>query len=275
MVRRESWPVFPALLFLAALVLVPAAVTARDAAAADPEPPFVICDEPYALCAAASCFVYDGVAYCACDLERGDSISLQLDFTTPTGDVRNACDLDREGRANGYLVSTYSLPADAEKGGRGAVYTCPGADNARGGVAAPVAYGQCDGGLCFTSTVGRRFPGFEPRLARDEIICSCPISTSATPGSAGPLGYQVFGPYAPKAPPGERCDPRGCAACSVAAPTANGSIVPVGAPTGSAEFLTLRLDGPPLPPLNRCSCACTTAADGSTSCAVASDDSDP
>ncbi len=35
----------------------------------DPEPPFVICKkQPYALCAAASCFVYDGVAYCKCDI---------------------------------------------------------------------------------------------------------------------------------------------------------------------------------------------------------------
>jgi hypothetical protein len=33
-------------------------------------------------------------------------------------------------------------------------------DNARGGVLAPGAYGQCDGGICFKSTTGKRFPGF-------------------------------------------------------------------------------------------------------------------
>ena len=41
----------------------------------DPEPPFVICEnQQYALCAEASCFVYDGVAYCECDILKGDSI---------------------------------------------------------------------------------------------------------------------------------------------------------------------------------------------------------
>jgi hypothetical protein len=246
--------------------------SSADGTLADPEPPFAVCHEPYALCAAASCFVYNEVAYCACDLERGDSISLQLEYTTPAGTTRNVCDLDREGRSNGYLVSTFSLPSDAEKGGSGAVYTCPGSENAAGGVAAPVAYGQCDGALCFTSTVGRRFPGFASRLERDEIMCSCPISTTATSGSSGPLGYQVFGSYAPHAPPGERCDPDGCAACAVASPTANGSKIPVGAPPRTAAFLTVRLDGPPLPALNRCACRCTTADDGTASCSVASDD---
>src|SRR5213593_4323182 len=89
----------------------------------DPEPPFVICEnQRYALCAAASCFVYNGVAYCQCDVLKGDSISLQ---------------------------------PDAVKGGSGAVYTCPGMANAGSGMPAPVAYGQCDGGLCFTSTTNK------------------------------------------------------------------------------------------------------------------------
>lgn len=169
------------------------------------------------------------------------------------------------------MVSTFSLPANVVRGGRGAVYTCPGPSNARDGVVAPVAYGQCDGGLCFTSTVGQRFPGFTRRLQFDEIICSCPISTPSTPGSSNALGYQVFGPYRPKAPPGQRCDQSACAACSVASPTANGSTIHVGAPTGSARFLTLRLDGPPLPDINECLCTCTTAADGTTSCTLAED----
>src|SRR5262249_6574927 len=74
--------------------------------ALDPEPPFVICQhQKYALCAAASCFVYDGVAYCKCDTLRGDSISLQLSFDSPTG-ARNVCDVNRQGTANGYEVST-------------------------------------------------------------------------------------------------------------------------------------------------------------------------
>src|SRR6266545_2143165 len=82
-----------------------------------PEPPFVICQhQRYALCAAASCFVYNGVAYCECDVLKGNSISLQLEFSTPTGE-ENVCDLNAQGKTNGFMVSTFSLPADVVKGG--------------------------------------------------------------------------------------------------------------------------------------------------------------
>lgn len=237
----------------------------------DPEPPFVVCEhQKYALCAAASCFVYNGVAYCMCDILKGDSISLQLSFSSRTGE-QNVCDVNQQGKVNGYMVSTYSLPSDVLKGGRAAVYTCPGPDNTLGGVAAPVAYAQCDGGICFKSTTHKRFPGFERRLQNDEIICSCPISTETTPGSANRFGYQVFGQYHPTAPIGSRCEASACAACSVPAPTANGSIIPVGAPTGAGKFLTLKLNGFPIPDINECLCTCTTNADGSTSCTVAED----
>ena len=239
----------------------------------DPEPPFVICEnQRYALCAEASCFVYDGVAYCKCDGLKGDSISLQLSFSSPTGE-RNVCGVNRQGKTNGYMVSTFSFPNNVEKGGPAAVYTCPGSADAGSGVVAPVAYGQCDGGLCFKSTKDKRFPGFTGRLRDDEIICSCPISTDATPGSSDSFGYQVFGPYHPEAPKGSRCDPSVCAVCSVPDPTANGTILPVGAATGSAKFLTLKLDGPSLPDINECLCTCTQAPgpNGSISCTVAKD----
>jgi hypothetical protein len=199
----------------------------------------------------------------------GSSISLADSFATPTGE-EDVCAVNREGVFNGYMVSTYSLPTEALKGGPGAVYTCPGPDNAHGGVAAPIGYAQCDGGMCFTSTTGRRFPGFERRLQTNQVMCSCPITTASTPGSATPLGYQMFGTYHPSAPPGQRCDASACGLCGVANPTANGATIAVGAPTGSADFLTLRLDGPPLPELNRCDCKCTTN-DGTTSCTVAED----
>jgi hypothetical protein len=172
----------------------------------DPEPPFVVCqDQQYALCAEASCFVYDGVAYCKCDILKGDSISLQLSFSSRTGE-QNVCDVNQQGKTNGYMVSTFSLPSDVLKGDRAAVYTCPGPDNAQGGVVAPVAYGQCDGGMCFKSTTHQRFPGFDGRLQNDEIMCSCPISTESTQGSTNGFGYQVFGQYHPEAPKGSRCD---------------------------------------------------------------------
>jgi len=130
----------------------------------DPEPPFVICSQQlYALCAAASCFVYDGVAYCKCDILLGDSISLQLSYSSPAGE-QNVCDVNGQGSMNGYMVSTFSLPADVTTGGPAAVYTCPGSANAGSGVIAPVAYGQCDGGICFKSSTGQSFPGFAGRL---------------------------------------------------------------------------------------------------------------
>jgi len=237
----------------------------------DPETPFVICqNQRYALCAEASCFVYDGVAYCKCDSLKGDSISLQLSYSSPTGE-RNVCDVNQQGKTNGYMVSTFSFPKNVEKGGPAAVYTCPGSADARSGVSAPVAYGQCDGGICFKSSKGQRFPGFTGRLQKDEIICSCPIATDATPGSSDRFGYQVFGPYHSEAPIGSRCDANACAACSVPNPTANGTTLLVGAPTGSAKFLTLKLDGPPVPNINECLCTCTQASNGSISCTVGSD----
>jgi hypothetical protein len=237
----------------------------------DPEPPFVICqNQRYALCAEASCFVYDGVAYCKCDRLKGDSISLQLSYSSPTGE-RNVCDVNRQGVTNGYMVSTFSFPDSVKKGGPAAVYTCPGSADAGSGVSAPVAYAQCDGGLCFKSTKGRRFPGFTGRLSRDQIICSCPISTDATPGSSDSFGYQVFGPYHPEAPIGSRCDASACAACGVSNPAANGATLPVGAATGTAKFLTLKLDGPPLPDINECLCTCTQTMNGGVSCTVGSD----
>jgi hypothetical protein len=239
----------------------------------NPEPPFVICQKQrYALCAQASCFVYNGVAYCKCNIMAGDSISLQLDYSTPVAE-KNVCDVNREGSANGYMVSTFSLPYDVRKGGSAAVYTCPGSSDAGSGVVAPVAYGQCDGGICFKSSTGHRFPGFAGRVRNDQIVCACPVSTDATPGSSDSFGYQIFGQYNPEAPKGSRCDASACAACSVPNPTANGATIPVGAPTGSGKFLALRLNGPPLPEINECLCTCTQnpGPNGGISCTVAED----
>jgi len=220
----------------------------------DPEPPFVVCqDQRYALCAAASCFVYNGVAYCQCDVLKGDSISLQLGFSTPTGE-ENVCDVNAQGKTNGFMVSTFSNPPEGSKGGSLAAYTCPGIANKGSGEPAPVGYAQCDGGLCFTSTTSMTFPGFEGKLHK-EIICSCPIATDATTGSSNAFGYQVFGPYHPQAPAGQRCEASGCAECSVPNPTANGSMISVGAPTGVGRFLSLKLTGS-VPTINECLCQC-------------------
>mgnify|MGYP000069431703 FL=1 len=128
---------------------------------------FKICkDQTYALCAAARCNVFDGVAYCQCDVRHGDSISLPF----PMGRDGDVCAVNAAGAANRYMVSTYSLPEQiASPKGGGAVYTCAGGSS-------DGAYAQCDGGLCFRSTEEMRFPGFDKPVPKGQIICSCPIT---------------------------------------------------------------------------------------------------
>ena len=160
--------------------VVPSSLNRELAAGA---PVFKICrDQTYALCAVASCFVFDQVAYCKCDVEQGDSISLPFEF-----DGQDVCSVNAEGPANGFMVSTFSLPASVVEGGDQALYTCS-AGTADG------SYAQCDGGLCFTSTeASPSFPGFDEPLAEGQIICSCPITTAA-PGETA-FGYQIAGPF--------------------------------------------------------------------------------
>ena len=68
---------------------------------------FKVCkDQTYALCAAARCNVYDGVAYCQCDVKHGDSISLPF----PMGKNEDICSVNAAGANNKYMISTYSLP---------------------------------------------------------------------------------------------------------------------------------------------------------------------
>jgi hypothetical protein len=254
MTRIPSWLVVSLVVVVAVFAPVPSVAFHLDRPLS-PEPPFVVCqDQTYALCAAASCFIYNLVAYCQCDVMKGDSISLQLSFSTATGQ-ENVCDVNAQGKTNGFMVSTFSLPAEVVKGGSAAVYTCPGPNNAGNGVPAPVAYGQCDGGLGFTSTSNKTFPGFEGKLHK-EIIASCPISIGASPRNSNAFGYQIFGAYHAQAPVGQRCDASACAACSVPNPSANGSILPVGAPTGVGKFLTEQLTGS-VPPINECLCECS------------------
>ncbi len=194
---------------------------------------FTICTgQTYALCAVASCFMFDGVAYCKCDVKSGDSISL----TDAFGSGENICTLNAEGAAGGYMASTFSLPASVvAPEGNEALYTCPA-------VTSNGAYAQCDGGLCFTSTEGQSFPGFTSPLSVNEIICSCPI-TVANPMTAH-LGYQIAGPY-----PCQKSFFKNCR--HAVANKKNGAQIYVGAPTGTARRLTLKLDGS-VPPLNQC-----------------------
>ena len=199
---------------------------------------FKICnDQTYALCAVASCFVLNGVSYCKCDVKNGDSISLPFNYSG--GDV---CSINAAGVGNGYMLSTFSVPARAKVGGNIAIYTCEGSTS-------DGAYAQCDGGTCFTSTRGQPFPGFAQPLRSNEIICSCPITT-ANPSSAL-VGHQIAGPFP--------CQASFFANCKNASfHTRTGGTIYVGAPTGSTALLSKELTGttqnfnqcPPGRPLN-------------------------
>jgi hypothetical protein len=218
---------------------------------------FVECPESadtpdtFALCAAATCWTIDSVAYCKCDVLNQKSISIPFRYREK-GTRKDVCDVLKAGRGNGFTVSTYATPRpllkdyDPKLEGLGppkALYTCAkGAD--------PNALSaQCDGGLCFTSTRGQVFPGLG-HLKKDEIICSCPIVTNSQ------TGFQIAGPW--KCQPGDRnVDGQCCDQgfhdrfCGVDSTSRTGTMIAVGAATGVATLLSTELDGAP-PRLNRC-----------------------
>jgi hypothetical protein len=225
---RSAWLMIA---MFAMLMVAPVAVSAATDVSAPAGKAFTICEnQTYALCATARCRVYNGVSYCKCDVEHGDSISLSFDYRKS-----DVCEINAAGKTNGYMVSTYSLPPSVKKkGGDQALYTCP-AETSTG------SYGQCDGGMCFKSTRGQEFPGLG-KVAKGEIVCSCPITT-ADPSTAK-TGYQIVGPYP--------CQKSFFKYCSgKVANTDTGSTIYVGAPTGSPRFLTKQLYGK-VPPLNHC-----------------------
>ncbi len=231
-IKNSLRPVLWSLALLGALsVLAPTAPFAATEATATTSKGFQICEnQTYALCATARCFVFDGVAYCKCDVEKGDSISLP--FNTKEG---NVCDINADGVGNGYMVSTYSLPPSVKKkGGDQAIYTCP-AETSNG------AYAQCDGGICFRSTQGQEFPGLG-KVAKGEIVCSCPITTGDP--STAKVGFQIVGPY-----PCEKSFFKNCQAPKTSDKT--GKSIYVGATTGTPRILTKELYGR-VPPLNHC-----------------------
>jgi hypothetical protein len=195
--------------------------------------PFKVCkNQTYALCAAARCNVFDGVAYCQCEEKHGDSISLPF----PMGKGEDVCSVNAAGTGNRYMVSTYSLPEQiVSPKGDSAVYTCSSEDS-------DGAYAQCDGGLCFKSTEETTFPGFDKPVPKGHIICSCPI-TQAKPGTST-QGYQIMGPYP--------CDKSFFRYCkSATANSKTGSTIYVGAPIGAPAGLAVQLNGK-APPLNEC-----------------------
>jgi hypothetical protein len=189
----------------------------------------ILGNQTYALCATSSSLVFNQVAYSKCDVKFGDSIMFKFGFD----DGQDVCTVNEEGVKNGYMVSTFSPPASVQVGGDQAVYTCPSGSDG--------AYAQCGGGICFKSTQRQSFPGFDKPLAKDEIICSCPITTQIP---AVPVGYQIVGPYPCQQEFFNNCK-------STTANTKTGSTLYVGAPTGTANLLTFLLTGS-VPSENMC-----------------------
>ena len=126
-------------------------------------------EQPYALCAGADTWNFDGITYAKCAKKNGNSISLKQSYP-PNNDITTVNTLGIS-QDSAYIVSTYSPPSPTQI----AVYSC----NKRG------SYAQCDGGICFSNTSGKVFPGLG-QIENSQIVCSCPITTSSS--------YEVFGP---------------------------------------------------------------------------------
>lgn len=205
----------------------------------------------FALCAAATCWMLDKVAYCKCDVLHEKSISISFAYEAD-GKSRNVCDLLLAGNGNGFTVSTYATPRQGETdydpakeklGPPKAFYTCPNNSDSE------PAYGaQCDGAICFTSTQAKDFPGLG-HVAQDEIICSCPTTDSS------PVGFQIAGPW--HCEPGDANKDNECCSkkfydemCSVTS-VKTGTYLKVSAGIGDASALSTILDGKK-PSFNKC-----------------------
>jgi hypothetical protein len=191
----------------------------------------VLKHQQYALCAGASSFIFDKVAYAKCTIQpKGKSISAPLNYD----DGKNIETVNQEGIANGsFIASTYSPPPAANV----ALYNCNASGSSAHGNSdaqdnTSGSYAQCDGGICFTSTTNTAFPGLGA-VGEGEIVCSCPITTTSD-------SYQVFGP---SSCPKKTSDYD--AICGVGITENDNGYTPlyIGAPTGIPAQLSVCLTG--------------------------------
>jgi hypothetical protein len=189
--------------------------------------PVVCKDQTYALCAGASCFVFNDVAYCSCDVLKGNSVSAPFNY-----DHSNVCAVNANGVTSGYMVSTFSLPeAIVAPNGNRALYVCPRTSTAN--------YAKCDGGICFTSTIGHSFPGSDTPSGDNQIVCSCPVER------ANPIqGLEIIGPYPCEEEFFRNCEPE-------VANSNTGATLYDGTSIGSTRTGIRILTGD-VPPLNVC-----------------------
>jgi len=195
----------------------------------------ILKNQPYALCAGAQAVNFNEITYANCARLKGNSISLQQNFPSAPGhDDPGDIATVNEGAPSrgGYIVSTYSAPAGAtDPAGDLAVYECE-----RGG-----SYAQCDGGLCFTSTKGGNAPLWGP-VSNSQIVCSCPIQTSAIP-------FTVMGP---KPCPTTAAEYDAVCGSNVSQAN-NGATIFIGSPVNGWGILAACLLGQTQPvPINTC-----------------------
>jgi hypothetical protein len=224
--RIRRWPA--CLWAILACLLVTASCKAQTNT--DVTLPISICkDQSYALCSGRSCFTYNSVAYCTCDVLNGNSISQSLAYG-PVGDQTSVCQINAAGPPNGYVVSTFSLrPSLINPTGNQALYTCPRTST--------VSYAKCDGAICFTSPSGKSFVGSP--VGGSQVICTCPITQANLL-----TGVQFIGPYP--------CQKSFFDVCSSSVNSnTNGGTVYSASPIGSEALNNLLLTGT-LPVLNQC-----------------------
>jgi hypothetical protein len=220
------------------IILLPGAAVSQQVVTCPGLPGhFVILrNQPYALCAGAQAVNFNEITYANCARLRGNSISLQQNFPSAPGNDDNPGNIAtvNEGAPNrgGYIVSTYSPPAGAANpNGDLAVYQCES-----GG-----SYAQCDGGLCFTSTKGGNPPLWGP-VSNSQIVCSCPIQTSAIP-------FTVMGP---KPCPTTAAEYDAVCGSNVSQAN-NGATIFIGSPVNGWGILAACLLGQTQPvPINTC-----------------------
>ena len=196
----------------------------------------VLKNQPYALCAGASSFIFDKVAYAKCTVQpKGNSISAPLKYPCSDPQGCNIETVNQEGIANGsFFASTYSPPPPAANV---ALYNCKTAEskargnsNSQGDTSG--SYAQCDGGICFTSTTSTAFPGLGD-VGENEIVCSCPITTTSD-------SYQVFGP---SSCPKTASDYDAICGAGITANDNGYTPLYIGAPTGIPAQLSVCLTG--------------------------------
>lgn len=195
-----------------------------------------LADQDYALCAGALTWNFDGITYAKCKKMHGNSLSLTQPYPAPPkpqqGDIQTINDIGTAPDNGAFIVSTYSPPEGARSpSGDLAVYNCK-----RKG-----SYAQCDGGICFTNTSGKNFPGLG-KLAENEIMCSCPITTANV--------YEVFGPN-----PCPKTAAEFDQVCATGSRSAkNGEYLRIGSPgRGNIQIFSDCLEPKPEPVyLNRC-----------------------